>query len=1260
MNDKQLLEQIPVAVKYPADTSLEDWLESVQNFAGELLQSIATTPEPESAEQKVLLLFLYRLAGDVAEDNFQNIDSALDLYKSGRQQATAFLAAGETSAGVREQTLKLFVNTGITLGQLGRTAEKLETYRDGLKQATAFLAAGETSAGVREQTLKLFVNAGLTLGQLGRTAEKLETYRDGLKQATAFLAAGETSAKVREQTLGLFFNAGFTLGQLGRTAQALETYRDGLAQAKTFLAAGETSAGVREQMLKLFIGAGFTLGQLGRTAQALETYRDGLAQAKTFLAAGETSAGVHEQVLKLLEHDTGTLHNTGLYAAATAKLPELGLWSWALAGQISADDWPILQKNWHIHLETTPNPAHFSFSLQSSLQKRLLSWHDPQKNGLHFKFLPVSKLLRLSRALYVLSQGQAQATLRGVYANLEKTLNHPDLHQLELLSQQQQKISEQITRLQQVYPNLSGKRWSCLSHPLACWSLTQGLNQQVQITRKQQVLLENWQNSRETRSASSALSDWLMRHIMENLDLPVAGIGNLPGVMLGLCLVGDCRLRHIEAPECLQDWQQNPPWTDATRLQALFTAAGWWEVTEDPENPHPILNLWIRTLPELEVDSLLDDESQPNLQQAISALKNGEEQHVSADLALAWENLLKQAKPLARILTALSHKDYQSLLFDSAEPEPWLKDYQSLLFEPAKPKPCLQEHEFQALLALVQGKTKKLIQQASHDFLQQVGDAHSPAGLNARFERLLALLSPPHAGALEGAIQGWTQTVISQQCGETDTAALWQTLEHSRAGLHGLHVKLPPDWAETTGTALWGSLKHSFSYIESAQQQGISLGDRMWPPLDVWLQQVEKYLPPLPDISACQKHLQQQGEVLAQPFFDSGSQQLKVLWLDGQGLSLRELPEICAAQQGWDDLCKLWADNWASADKDKTDHSNEDNPALQEQCWDEVMDSPQVTGFAKALASWLAVAQAEHLRVILPAPLGQLAWEALLPLENKMLRSVSLSHWWQQQQAKRQTTAKQDRQQDWVLSTGHLHEAKEMRLSCALPEALWVAKQWQSTAELPQQALPAATFLRQLRRSRWVHITAHGAYTPEHPADSGLSLGSGKQGHQWIPMWACAALSLSGVELLILSACESNLYGQQSQGLSAPAGLGPGFAAAGVQAVLGTLWSITDLTGLVFAYGWLQLKQQQPDWSLSRITYAAQQWMRQMSKAEFKVLLEDLASCEQKTNDLPADVAEPIERIQRCCLKADDHLLQTGDKPPFAHPLYWAGFHVIN
>ncbi|WP_177428162.1 CHAT domain-containing protein [Candidatus Venteria ishoeyi] len=1197
MNIIQLYEQIPAAIKPPVDTSLEKWLESVQNFAGELLQSIAATPEPESTEQKVLLLFLHGLAGEVAEDNFQNIDSALDLYKNGRQQATAFLAAGETSAGVREQTLKLFIGAGVTLGQLGRTAQELETYRDGLKQATTFLAAGETNAGVREQALKLFFNAGFTLGQLGRTAQKLETYRDGLKQATDFLAAGETSA------------------------------------------------GVREQMLQLFVNTGFTLGQLGRTAQALETYREGLKQATAFLAAGKTSAGVHKQVLKLLENDTGTLHNIGLYAAAaTAKLPELGLWFWALAGQISTDDWPVLQKDWHTFLKTTPNPARFSFSLQSSLQKLLLSWHNPQKNGVHFKFLPVSKLLRLSRALYVLSQGQAQATLRGVYANLEKTLNHPDLHQLELLSQQQQKISEQITRLQQVYPNLSGKRWSCLSHPLACWSLTQGLNQQVQITRKQQVLLENWQNSRETRSASSALSDWLMRHIMENLDLPVAGIGDLPGVMLGLCLVGDCRLRHIEAPECLQDWQQNLPWTDATRLQALFTAAGWWEVAEDPEKPHPALYCWTTALQELKVDYLLDDKPQPNLQQAISALKNGEEHYVSADLALAWENLLKQAKPLARILTALSQDDYQSLLFHPVDNQPWLQDYGQMQWQ-------------QALAVLAQGQSHKLLQQVCCDFLQQVGDAHSPAGLNARFERLLALLSPPHAGALEGAIQGWTKTVISQQCGETDTAALWQTLEHSRAGLHGLHVELPPDWAETTGTALWDSLKHCFSYVESAQQQGVSLGDRMWPPLDVWLQQVEKYLPPLPDISACQKHLQQQGEVLAQPFFDPGSQQLKVLWLDGQGLSLRELPEICAAQQGWDDLCTFWADNWASADKDKTDHSNEDNPALQEQCWDEVMDSPLVTGFAKALASWLAAAQAEHLRVILPAPLGQLAWEALPPLKNKLLRSVSLSHWWQQQQAKRQTTAKQDRQQDWVLSTGHLHEEPGQRLSCALPEALWVAKQWQSTAELPQQALPAATFLRQLRRSRWVHITAHGAYTPKHPADSGLSLGSGKQGRQWIPMWACAALSLSSVELLILSACKSNLYGQQSQGLSAPAGLGPGFAAAGVQAVLGTLWSITDLTGLVFAYGWLQLKQQQPDWSLSCITYAAQQWMRQMSRAEFNVLLEDLKSCEEDTRALPAEIAE---HIKLCHVRTDKHLLQTGDKPPFAHPLYWAGFHVIN
>ncbi|MCP4696605.1 MAG: hypothetical protein GY862_07125, partial [Gammaproteobacteria bacterium] len=1053
MDFKHFKAQIPNSIKSPpSDQIFSDWQAQISAFADTLQQNIASVQGEERTEQRTLLLFLYGLTGNMAYDNFQDKEAAIRLYETGLQQAAAFLDAGETTAEVREHALRLSVYGGIMLGRAGWAEDALAIFQPGLDWAEAFLDTGETAARVREMALKLFVNAGITLGRAGRREDELALCQRGLDWAGAFLDAGETAAGVREMALKLSFGAGGTLKELaGRSEDELALYQCGLDRAKTFLDAGETAAGVREQALKLSVNAASALERaertedaqalywraldwaeaflnagesaadvrehalmlysnagpmLGRTEDKLALYQRGLDWAGAFLNAGETAIEVHGSVLHLYLN-YASVQNNNRIAEAMAALPILGLWSWALAGQISPHIWSVLQGNWYEDLKITlNNPARFSRAMQDLLLTAALRWHQPRKPWRHFDFLPAPMLLRLSRALYALSQGQAQSALRRAYHALQRALQSETLHKAQALENRQKTLAAQHEELKQGLPALpengsySLRTW--LRHPLALFRLSQWADEQAQAQRTHAALLEDWKQ--DARSAAWALSQWLADTVLETLNLPVQGLENLPAVMLGICFIGDGRRQQRPAAGCARDWQSVLPWQDTKNLQPAFAAAGWRNWSPDPERPHPILAVWTDPLSELRVDYQLSNSKQPDLQNWMAALETGDPAAVRERLTAAWEAAQQAAKQLARVLAALAQADYRGLLFNPADNSPALQ----------KSSP---EQYDAALATVLQGRAQDTVNQAAENFLKAIGDPNTSDGLNAQFTRLLSLLSPPHAEALEQAVQGWGRTVISEQCAVNNAqskseqaAALWTALEYSRAGLHGLHVMLPDDWADETGKALWNSLQQAFPTIVAAQKHGGSLQRHLWPPLQTWLEQVEKCLPPLPDAKTCRVRLQKQ-EALLQPFFDPGRKQLKVLWLDQQGLTVRDLPPACAGQAEWENLTDAWAKGWLSAKKQAPD-TNPDRGVL----WREVMESPLVQGFARALRTWLDDAGATHLRVIFPAPLGQLPWEALPELEDCLARTVSLSHWLKQG---RDGEADRDA---WVLSTGHLHE----------------------------------------------------------------------------------------------------------------------------------------------------------------------------------------------------------------------------------------------
>ncbi len=244
----------------PEELPFDIWHEHVSQFDQQLQTRLS---QAETPEQRAVLRFASLLLQSVAEDAatsiFSNRQQSLAYLEQGLKHAEAFLSDGETTSGVREQVLQLYVNAVGTLEQLGQVDKAVETAQRGLKHAEAFLSDGETTSGVREQVLQLYVNAVGTLEQLGQVDKAVETAQRGLKHAEAFLSDGETTSGVREQVLQLYVNAVGTLEQLGQVDKAVETAQRGLKHAEAFLSDGETTSGVREQVLQLYVNAAMPL-----------------------------------------------------------------------------------------------------------------------------------------------------------------------------------------------------------------------------------------------------------------------------------------------------------------------------------------------------------------------------------------------------------------------------------------------------------------------------------------------------------------------------------------------------------------------------------------------------------------------------------------------------------------------------------------------------------------------------------------------------------------------------------------------------------------------------------------------------------------------------------------------------------------------------------------------------------------------------------------------------------------------------------------
>jgi CHAT domain-containing protein/tetratricopeptide (TPR) repeat protein len=172
-----------------------------------------------------------------------------------------------------------------------------------------------------------------------------------------------------------------------------------------------------------------------------------------------------------------------------------------------------------------------------------------------------------------------------------------------------------------------------------------------------------------------------------------------------------------------------------------------------------------------------------------------------------------------------------------------------------------------------------------------------------------------------------------------------------------------------------------------------------------------------------------------------------------------------------------------------------------------------------------------------------------------------------------------------------------------------------------------------LNRKKIIHLATHAKFVPSRGA-SFLALGTGEQ----LPIERIRTLDFSGVELVVLSACQTALGSPEQDGVEIP-GLSSYFLRKGAGAVMASLWSVDDNSTALLMQKFYQ--------HLSSGQMTKAQAMRQ---AQLDIL--NLKDDQGKAQAIAAmsRVPMPIPTAQSS---------RKPSTPGYVHPYYWAPFVLI-
>jgi CHAT domain-containing protein len=185
---------------------------------------------------------------------------------------------------------------------------------------------------------------------------------------------------------------------------------------------------------------------------------------------------------------------------------------------------------------------------------------------------------------------------------------------------------------------------------------------------------------------------------------------------------------------------------------------------------------------------------------------------------------------------------------------------------------------------------------------------------------------------------------------------------------------------------------------------------------------------------------------------------------------------------------------------------------------------------------------------------------------------------------------------------------------------------------------------QQLSLANCAHFGCHGKFEPDSPLESALKLANNER----LTLLEILNLDLNQCRLVTLSACETGLT--ESKNSDEYIGLPFGFLLAGSPSMVSTLWEVDQLASTLLL---MRFYENLETLSTAAALNEAQQWLRNLTSEELKVVLERLKpQIDQTFEQLP---------LKHRTLHVEARLNRARNRQPFpfAEPHYWAGFTAI-
>jgi CHAT domain-containing protein len=215
----------------------------------------------------------------------------------------------------------------------------------------------------------------------------------------------------------------------------------------------------------------------------------------------------------------------------------------------------------------------------------------------------------------------------------------------------------------------------------------------------------------------------------------------------------------------------------------------------------------------------------------------------------------------------------------------------------------------------------------------------------------------------------------------------------------------------------------------------------------------------------------------------------------------------------------------------------------------------------------------------------------------------------------------------------------------ARPELEEVSRYFADSESLYEKEATKAALVSAATGATNVHLSCHGLYKTGEPLGSLLALA----GRDLTLAEILADPPFSAARLVVASACQTAITDYHRLPEEA-IGLPAGFLQSGVPGVVGTLWSVDDLsTAVLMERFYHYLLDVPPRDSTCPVPPAealrqAQQWVRELTAGQ----LRDHLLCH-------SFFASAWEREEACGARLPDD----PEALPFAAPYYWAGFVCV-